>query len=183
MSIIFKLKASLLVAAVLVFPAAQAAIITKVELDIAQTRISDAHQADKQACQALAANSKDICLAQAKAKEEVARAESQYEFSGKSGDQIKVLEAKATSAHAVAREKCDDQSGNAKDVCVKQAKATEIKVLADAKMDKQINEARKDSAQDILDADYKVAFEKCNAMSGDAKARCTASTQSRFGKD
>jgi activator of HSP90 ATPase len=182
MTIIFTLKASLLAAAVLVFPVAQAAIITKVELDIAQTRISDAAQVDKQACQALATNSKDICLAQAKAKEEVARAELQYEFSGKSGDQIKVQEAKATSAHAIAREKCDDQSGNAKDVCIQQAKATEIKVLADAKMDKH-NEARKDGAQDILDADYKVAFEQCNAMSGDAKARCAASTQSRFGKD
>jgi hypothetical protein len=182
MTIIFTLKASLLAAAVLVFPVAQAAIITKVELNIAQTRISDAHQVDKQACQALASNSKDICLAQAKAKAEVALAESQYEFSGKSGDQIKVQEAKATSAHAIAREKCDDQSGNAKDVCIQQAKATGIKVLADAKMDKQ-NEARKDGAQDILDTDYKVAFEQCNALSGDAKARCVASTQSRFGKD
>jgi 5-deoxy-D-glucuronate isomerase len=182
MTNIFSLRASLLVATVLLLPVAQAAIITKVELNMAQTRISEALKAEAQACETLAAHAKNVCVEEVKGKEVVARAELQYEFSGRSGDQAKVLEAKAKSAYAVAKEKCDVQAGNAKEVCVQEAKAAEVKVLADAKLGQQIGEARKDGAQDILDADYTVASEKCNAQSGDAKARCIAATKSRFGK-
>lgn len=178
----FRLKALLLAAAVLVLPVAQAAIITQVELTMAQTRVSEALQGDRQACESLTANAKDVCVEEVRAKEVVARAELQYEFSGKPDDRTKVLEAKAESAHAIAREKCDSQAGTAKTACVQEAKAVEIKVLAEAKMDQQLGEAKKDGAQDILDADYKVASQQCNALSGEAKTRCIVATKSRFGK-
>ena len=87
---------------------------------------------------------------------------------------------KAESAYAVAKERCDDQSGNA-NVFVKEAKAVEIKALADAKMGKEIGEAKKDAAADKLDADYKVAIEKCDAMAGDAKSSCVAAAKAKFG--
>ena len=93
-----------------------------------------------------------------------------------------MLVAKAESSYAVAKEKCDDMAGNAKDVCVTQAKAVETKALADAKLGKEIGEAKKDAAADKLDADYKVAIEKCDAMAGDAKASCVAAAKANFGK-
>ncbi len=49
-------------------------------------------------------------------------------------------------------------------------------------MGKQISETRVDGAQEKLDADYKVATEKCDAMSGDAKSSCVAAAKARFGK-
>ncbi len=91
--------------------------------------------------------------------------------------------AKAESAYAVAKEKCDDQTGNAKDVCVKEAKAVEIKALADAKMGKEIGAAKTDAAADKRDADYNVAMQKCDGLSGDAKANCVTAAKTRFGKN
>ena len=179
----FKFKTSLVVAALLVLPAAQAATMSKAEYKADQARISADYKADKAACASLAGNAKDICVEEAKAKESVARAELEYSYSGKSGDQTKVLEAKAKSAYAVAKEKCDDQAGNAKDVCVKEAKAVEVKALADAKMGKQIHEARKEASEDKRDADYKVAVEKCDAMAGDTKTSCIAAAKANFGKN
>ena len=178
----FKLKASLVVAALLSLSVAQAATISKAEYKADKTRISADYKADKAACAALTANAKDICVQEAKAKEKVARAELEYSYSDKPADQTKVLMAKAQSAYAVAKEKCDDKAGNDKDVCVKEAKAVEIKAQADAKMGKQIGEAKKDATEDKRDADYKVAVEKCDALAGDAKTSCVAAAKAKFGK-
>jgi hypothetical protein len=182
MNTTFTLKASLIVAAMLVLPLAQAASMAKADYQASKTRISADYKADKAACASFADNAKDICVEEAKAKEKVARAELEYGYSGKSADRNKVLVAKAESAYAVAKERCDDKAGNDKDVCVKEAKAIEVKALADARMGKQIGEAKKDAAEDKLDADYNVAAQKCDALAGDAKASCIAAAKARFGK-
>jgi hypothetical protein len=165
---LFVLKPAAVAATVLLVSAAQAATITKADYEASKTRISADYKADKAACASLAANAKDICVEEAKAKEKVARAELEYSFTGKSKERNKVLVAKAESTYAVAKEKCDDKAGNDKDVCVKEAKAVEVKALADAKLGKEIGEARKDAADEKRDADYKVAIEKCDALAGDA---------------
>ena len=183
MNMHFVLKPAAVAVAVLLFSTAQAATITKADHQVGKTRISADYKADKAACGSLAANAKDICVEEAKAKEKVARAELEYSFTGKSKDRNKVLVAKAESTYAVAKEKCDDKAGNDKDVCVKEAKAVEIKALADAKLGKEIGEARKDAAADKLDADYKVAIEKCDALAGDAKAACVTAAKAKFGKN
>ncbi|MHB8948350.1 MAG: hypothetical protein ACYC4S_04715 [Rhodoferax sp.] len=176
-------KASLIVAALLSFTVAQAVTVTKEQYKADKTRISADYKVDKKACDALKDNAKDICVQEAKAKESVARAELEYSYTGKAADQTKVLEAKAKSAYAVAKEKCDDMSGNDKDICVKEAKAAETKALADAKMGKQIGEAKKEAAEDKSDANYKLAIEKCDAMTGDAKTSCVAAAKAKFGKN
>lgn len=185
----FNLKASFIVAAMLLLPVAQAATMAKADYQAEKSRISADYKSDKAACASLVGNIKDICVEEANAKKKVAHAELEYSYTGKPGDQTKVLETKAKSAYAVAKEKCDDQAGNAKDVCVKEAKAVEIKALADAKMSKQIGEAKKDAteakkdaSEDKRDVDYKVAVEKCDAMSGNAKDSCTATAKAKFGK-
>jgi cellobiose phosphorylase len=182
MSKLKTLKAALLLAGLLALPAAHAATMGKADYKAGKTRISADYKADKAACASLAGNTKDICVQEAQAKEKVALAELEYGYTGKTADRNKVLVAKAESAYAVAKERCDDLAGNAKDVCVKEAKAVEIKALADAKMGKEIGEAKKDAAADKLDADYKVAIEKCNALAGDAKSSCVASAKLTYGK-
>ena len=176
------LKASLILAAMLVLPLAQAATMAKADYRADKARISATYKADKAACATFSDNAKDICIEQAKAKEKVARAELEYSYTGKAKDQNKVLVARAESSYAVAKERCDDKAGNDKDVCVKEAKAVEIKALADAKMGKQISEAKTDAAQEKRDADYKVAVEKCDSLAGDAKATCVTAAKARFGK-
>ena len=183
MSPLFKLKASIAVGALLLLPLTQAQAMVKAEYKEGKTRISDTYKADKAACAAMAGNAKDICVEQAKAKEKVERADLEYSYTGKAKDQNKVLVAKAESSYAVAKERCDDKSGNDKDVCVKEAKAVKAKALADAKMGKEMSESRADAGTAKRDADYDVAAQKCDALSGDAKASCMTTAKAKYGKN
>jgi hypothetical protein len=176
------LKASLIVAALLAWPLAQAATLSKDDYKAGKTRISAAFKVDKAACASFSANAKDICVEQAKATEKVARAELEYGYTAKPLDQNKLLVAMAESTYAVAKEKCDDKAGNSKDVCIQEAKAEETKALADAKLGKQIGAARTDAVDAKRDADYKVATEKCDVLAGEAKNACVADAKTRFGK-
>lgn len=175
-------KAALLAVALLSLSPSHAGPMGKADYQAGKDRIGADYKAASAACASLAANAKDICIQEAKAKDRVARAELEFGYTGKAADGNKVLVAKAQSDHAVAKEKCDDLAGNAKDVCVKTAKATEAKALADAKMGKEIGAARKDAAAEKLDADYQVAIEKCDALAGDAKGACVAAAKVKFGK-
>lgn len=151
---------------------AGAATMAKADYSAAKTRISADYKADQKRCADLKANAKDVCSAEAKGKEKVARAELEFSYTGKPADGTKARVAAAEAAYAIAKEKCDDLSGNDKDVCVKQAKADEVKALAAAKLGKQVAAARTEAAEDVRDANYKLAVEKCDALSGDAKTRC-----------
>ena len=176
------LRTAVAAAAVLMLPLAQAATMSRTDYSASKSRISETYKADKAACAPLKSNAKDICIEEAKAKEKVARAETEYSYTGKAKDGTKVWTAKADAAFAVAKEKCDDLSGNAKDVCRQEAKTTHTKALADAKMGKQVAEARTDASQTKRDADYKLAAEKCDSMSGDAKSQCLGNAKRTFGK-
>jgi hypothetical protein len=156
---------------------ANAAVMTKADYAAAKTRIGAAYKADQKMCADLKANAKDICSAEAKGKEKIARAELEFAYTGKPADGTKARVATAEAAYAVAKEKCDDLSGNDKDVCVKQAKADEVKALAAAKLGKEVAAARTEAAEDVRDANYKLAVEKCDALSGDAKTSCVAAAK------
>ena len=179
----FTLKSTLVVAALLCMPLAQAAALSKVEYKAAKARISATYKSEKAACASMTANAKDICHEEAKMHEKVALAENEYSYTGKDADGRKVVTVKANTAYAVAKERCDDQTGNAKDVCVKEAKAVKAKALADVKMDKKVSKAEQDAMDTKRDADYKVAAEKCDASSGDAKSSCIAAAKSKYGKN
>jgi hypothetical protein len=178
----FKSTLTVFALAVLALPAAQAVMISKTEFTSGKARIDADLKADKAACAPMTGNAKDICLEQAKAKEKLARAELDYSYTGKAADGMHIGVVKADGIYAVAKEQCDDQAGNAKDVCVKEAKAVHVKALAEAKLYKQVAAAKTDAAQDIRDADYKVAAEKCGAMAGDAKDSCVKAAKLKFGK-
>jgi hypothetical protein len=177
------LAAAVLCASLLPLSSAYAQGMSKSELKTHKARISEEYKADKQACHAHAGNAKDVCEEEAKGKEKVARAEMTHQYSGKASDRNHVLVTQAKAAYEVAKERCDDLAGNAKDVCVKEAKAVEKKALADARMGKEIGQAKKDAASEKLEADYKVALEKCNALAGDPKTSCVAEAKLKFGKN
>lgn len=176
-------RAMLFVSACLLAPlAAQAAPPTKAEYAAAKTTISADYKAAKAACDSLKANAKDICTEEAKAKENNARAELEFSVSGKPADGTKVQTVKADGVYEVAKERCDDLSGNAKDVCGKEAKAAHVAALASAKTTKATAEARADSKEEVNEAKYKVAAEKCDVMSGDAKTACIKAAKAAHGQ-
>ena len=175
-------KCSLIVAAMLAMPLAQAANISKDEYKASKDRISETYKANKKACDALSGNAKDVCQDEAEGKEKIAKAELEYSYTGKASDQAKIAKVKADAEYEVAKEKCDDKAGNDKDVCVKDAKAAKEHAMGQAKVNKETAEVRKDAAKDARDADYKAAVERCDAMAGDAKNSCVAAAKAKFGK-
>jgi hypothetical protein len=121
----------LLVAAV-AFPLLQAAQRAEPAYQAANTRISTDYQADKAACAPLAAQARDVCFEQARARKKVTRAELEYSQGGNVRGHHKVMEARAEAAHAVALEMCSDMKGSWKNVCIQRAQAVEAQALADA---------------------------------------------------
>jgi hypothetical protein len=99
----------------------------------AHDKIEEQAKADKKACEALKDNAKDVCQAEAKAKEKIAKAELQYQKDPSERNRVKLAEMKAEGNYEVAKEKCDDKSGNDREACRKEAKAAETAAKADAK--------------------------------------------------
>ena len=190
-----KTKYALATAALLATFAAStpALAMTRAEIKAHSDKIAADYKAAKENCDSLSGNAKDICMAEAKGKEHVARVQFSVvnkKDTAKAQYDVKVAEADAD--YAVAKEKCDDLSGNPKDVCIKDAKAAYTKMKADAKAEMasakaqsnangKVAEARKDAAEDKRDANYDAAKERCDKFSGDAKDRCISDAKAKFG--
>ena len=188
-----KLMISLLAAAGIAFAGAANAADNKTMSRDAykadKDKIEAQYKSDKDHCSSMSANAKDICQAEAKGKEKVAKAELEANYKNTDKARNEARMAQADANYDVAKEKCDDLSGNQKDVCVKEAKAVHTKAKADAKVAKVTNktaekraDARKDAREDTRDAQYKVAIEKCDAMSGAAKDQCVKNAKVSFHK-
>lgn len=83
-------------------------------------------------CKTMSGNAKDVCMADAKGQERVAKAELEATYKPTEKSRYEVGIAKAEAEYAVAREKCDDLAGPAKDSCVKDAKSARAAAKADA---------------------------------------------------
>ena len=181
----FKLQSALAAILLVALPfshLSQAATGDKTAYQNGKALADTQYKAEKEKCGSLTANAKDICMEEAKGHMKVARAEGEFAYSGKAKDEMNVTVTKAKVAYAVAKEKCDDLTGNSKDVCVKEAKATEVSALADVKMNKKVSAAKAESAEEKHDAAYKVATEKCDALTGDAKSSCMTSAKAEHVK-
>ncbi len=176
------LAATLSLSALLALAPAHAAQVSKADYKASKDKIAATYKAEKAACKPLTANAKDVCQEEAKAKEKNELAALEYAYTGKAADEKKMLSVKVDTAYAVAKEKCDDQTGNAKDVCVQEAKTTHDKGLAELKLVKKVAAAGKDATEANREADLKLANEKCDALSGDAKNACQSAAKARFGK-
>jgi membrane protein involved in colicin uptake len=146
----------------------------------AKDQVQAASKGERDACTPLKDNAKDICVQTAKGREKVALAHLQFQHTGNAKDMAKLVEARYDTAFEIAKERCDDQQGNAKDVCMTKARAEHDKAKADARAKKEITEARNDAADSKNKADYKVAAERCDAMSGNAKDACMAAARARY---
>ena len=151
------------------------------------------YKIDNGACTSLSGNAKDICVAEAKGKASVAKAQAEaaYKNTPKARENARIAHVQAN--YNVAIEKCDDLAGNRRDVCVKEAKSELVKGKANANVNRvaadtnkeaatKQAEARKDANADKREAEYKVAIEKCGALAGPAKDACVSSAKSQYGK-
>ena len=132
-------------------------------------------------CDALAGNPKDVCVAEAKAARVRAEADATAQYKNTLRAYTKARQDIAEADYAVDHSRCEALTGNDKDVCIKQAKATRTAALADARADKKVIEARSNAREDKRIAEYKVAAEKCDALSGTPKEQCVSAAKTRFG--
>jgi hypothetical protein len=122
-----------IVAALFAGSASLAASMSHAEYAAKKDQISAEYKAEKAACDKLEGNNKDVCVEKAKGKEKIAKAELEFNYTGKQADSMKIAVAKADADYDVAKEMCDDKKGNDKDLCVKDAKAMHAKAVAEAK--------------------------------------------------
>ena len=86
--------------------------MSKESYTMAKTNADAQYKIDKDACSSASGNAKDICMAEAKGKDNVAKANAQasYENTPKARQNARVTAAEAS--YKVAIEKCDDLAGN-----------------------------------------------------------------------
>ena len=97
--------------------------LSKDQVKAEKDRISSEYKANKEKCKDMKGNAKDICMAEAKGQEKVAKAELELKQKDTPKNHQKVAEAKADADYGVAKEKCDDMKGKEKSACEKDAKA------------------------------------------------------------
>ncbi len=156
------------------------ATLTKPVYTAAKDEVKAMFKVERDKCDTLAGNAKDVCVERAKGQEKVALANLEYQHTGKVKDRNDYLESRYEARYKIAKEMCDDKTGNAKDVCVAEAKAEHDKAKADLKANKAVAEAQADAIETKLKADYKVANERCDALTSAAKDSCQASAKARY---
>jgi len=153
----------------------------KAAYDSAKASAKSTYEAAKAKCDALKDNAKDICVAEAKAARTRTDEQAEAAYKGTPKAREQAIREIAEADYKVARERCDDKIGNDKDVCVKVAKAALVKAQSNAKATRVTTDARMDASKEKREADYKVAAEKCNAMTGDAKSACVKDAKAKYG--
>lgn len=104
-----------------------------------------------------------------------------FSFSAVAADPTyKAAKSQAEAVYDKDIEHCDTLSGNDKDVCVKAAKAKNVHSEEDAKAQHKASDARKDANQEKLEADYKVAKERCDNFSGSEKDACQDRAKAKY---
>ena len=143
-------------------------------------------------CKPLKGNAKDVCKAEARGAYAVAKAELEVRRKATPKNDDKVKTRRAETALRVAREKCDDMRGNARAVCRKEAKASFVGARSDVRVDRAavdqgvnsraLTSERKEAREDMSQAQFTAAKERCDALSGSDKAACLSDARKKYGK-
>jgi hypothetical protein len=176
-------KPSLIAATLFCATSAIASTTTPLNREVysmARDDIQALYKAERDACKSLSGNAKDICVETAKGREKVALAHLEFQRSGKPADRASLAKAQLEARYEIAKERCDDLSGNAKDACQVQARSERDKAMADMKAAKEIAEIRSEQQVSKDRADFAMAQEKCNSLSGARKDSCEAAARARY---
>ena len=107
-------------------------------------RIANEYKAAKEKCKDMKGNAKDICMAEAKGQNKVAKAELALKEKDTPKNRYDVAAAKADADYGVAKEKCDDMKGKEKRQCEKDAKAARDSAKKQAKSERDAAEPKKE---------------------------------------
>jgi hypothetical protein len=112
----------------------------------AQQRIEGQAKAQRQACGRFKANAKDVCEAQAKGWEKVAKAQLEVQYKPGPEAEKKAKFARADADYGVAKQRCEALKDRAHDTCIAQAKHDREAAVRLAKVEKveEVNALRRE---------------------------------------
>lgn len=141
-----------------------------------------AYDAAKARCDVMAGVPHEICVADARAArvrvEEEAGAAYKNTLAAYTQARMRI----ASAYYERDKTRCAAAVGNDREVCQRQAKATLVATQADARADRKAIEARLEAQGAKIDAEYRVALQKCDAFAGDVKEGCISTTRTAYGK-
>jgi hypothetical protein len=110
-------------------------------------RIAAQAKAERKACERLQGNAHDLCDAQAKGREQVARAQLEAKFKPSPETEKLAKNARADAAYQVAKVRCEaGPRGSARERCLEVAKGVHEAAIRQAKVEK-VQELREDKAK------------------------------------
>ena len=175
-------KAAAVLAAASFCTLCQAGGVSKAEYNAMRDRATADAKAMRARCDELSGNRKDVCIAEAKATEARKKAEAEAAYKNTPNAARDARVAAADADYDVAKARCGAQTGNDRKLCLAQADAARRKARTDADASAKIASVQDDANKEKIDADYKVALEKCNLLGGASKDACVSDAKVRFGK-
>jgi hypothetical protein len=145
--------------------------MTHAQYEAAEDKIELNYKVAKANCGTLAGNARDVCRAEARGLQSIAKAELEARHEPSARNTQDVRNATADAKYAVAMERCEAKSGNDEDVCKQEAKAARVHARS------IIN-----SRADITGANYAVAKEKCETFSGETKDTCLDEAKAHYAR-
>ena len=86
----------------------------------------------------------------------------------------------AKADYRAAKEKCKVLNSAERDVCLKEAEADYTAAVEDAKQAQKTAQARAEGDERKMQAQYDLAKEKCEALSGDARSACIDRAKAQY---
>jgi hypothetical protein len=183
------ISAILAISAIAFSDGAMAQNMSMREYKAAEKAIESEYQTSRSSCDPFAGNAKDICMAVAKGRERIAKAELEARYKPGLDADYEVNVARGKADYAVARQKCNDQADNLKEVCIRKVQAALARAMSDARTQLKMSEAIESDNTIIINAHMRAkeenekvrrevathkrevsyTAEKCAASSGDSK--------------
>lgn len=149
-------------------------------------RIMDAAEAAydtaRARCDGVAGVPHEICVAEAKAARVRVEEEAEAAYRNTLAAYTQARMRIAAAYYDRDKARCGALAGNDRDVCLQQAKAYLVAARADARADRKTVEARLDARDEKIDAEYRVALQKCDAYAGAVKDQCVGTARAAYGK-
>lgn len=101
---------------------------------ISEAQIKERYRSDRVVCKTMSGHTKEICIAEAKGREKISKAELVDRKANSEKSRYDVLMTKALVNFEIAEERCDALGGNAKNTCLNHAQAAIIAAKANAEI-------------------------------------------------
>lgn len=119
-------------AATLWLPGGASADMTQSEFEERKERLDATHDVARLKCATYSGNARDICVAEARGRDKVARMELEERYKDTPKARYNVRMARAEAEYDVAKTRCDERAGPQKKLCLEEAKAAFARDKADA---------------------------------------------------